>query len=327
MFADLSTDDVNALTNVVREPLPDGVGIVDVLRNYAHCRYPAEKVFCCVCGTRQHRDGLHAVRSDGKEATVGMCCATRALGKKFVDAHRRYKGERERQGYLLTIHAFQPSALRIKHGHMTRAWDQLARNIREARYGLRNTLGSAWDVLVRSVNKGLPLTAPERVLVSKWTAAKETEREGDKTNDKDRYAWTVNDVGGVPGAAFFEGGDPVEIVGDLDRVLENFLTIAGETDAYSTGQLRQLVSLLRRGREGLERLLRMRRATDEVFSAENATWLVGWIDHNRSRHGHGFPHAITAAGGVFFNETMSRRARKPVFVEPSQEILGMLAQV
>jgi hypothetical protein len=43
LLADLTTNDVNELKNVVREKLPDGMRIVDVLREYQHCRYPAEK--------------------------------------------------------------------------------------------------------------------------------------------------------------------------------------------------------------------------------------------------------------------------------------------
>jgi hypothetical protein len=326
LFADLTTNDVNELTNVVRERLPDGVAIVDVVRYYEHCRYPAEKVYCCICGTHQHRMGFHAVRSDGKEATVGLCCTTHALGKKFVAAHIRNKGERRRQGYLRTIHAFKPIALRITLERMTRAWDRLARDVREARFGLRHTLGpAAWMVLARSASTGTPLTVPRRVLVSKWTGV--NDNDDDNANDKDRYTWITADVGRVPGAALFESGDPVDLVADLDKVLNNFHTMSLDTDGYTTGQLQHLVKLLRQGRESLERLLRMRRAAEEVFAPEPAAALAGWVNSNRSKHGHDFPHFIETEGGTYFNEVLDRLAEKPKFVEPTREVLDLLACV
>lgn len=326
LLADLTTNDVDLLTNIVREKLPDGVRIVDVLREYHHCRYPAEKVFCCVCGSRQHKEGLHVVRSDGKEATVGICCAKRSLGKEFVEANKRNRGERDRQGYLRIIGAFKPTALRIVQMQMARPWMECADGVRKARYDLRETLGRAFEVLSQAANKGAALTIPERVLVSKWTGSGDNWQNDDTPREeRDRFAWIESDVGTVPGAALFVPGDPKRIVSDLELVLKNFRAIGVDTDSHSTSELRNLVKLLRAGREGLEALLRMKRAADDFFSQDSAAFVAGWIERNRNVHGHNFPHIIRARDGVFVNETMARQAAKPRFTEPAPELIEALA--
>jgi hypothetical protein len=253
-----------------------------------------------------------------------MCCATRQLGKEFVEANKRNRGERTRQGYLRIIHDFRPTALQIRQAQMARPWMELAEGVRIARYGLRAILGRAFDVLAQAASTGAALTIPERVLVSKWMETNDDEQRDNGQERKDRYIWIENEVGRVPGAALFVGGDPTAIVKDLERILQNYQRIATDTDSHTTGQLRQLVKLLRSGRQGLERLLLMKRAADTVFTDENAAFIAGWINQNRSAQGKKFPHIIRARNGELANEVMRQHISKPQLMEPEPDLIALL---
>lgn len=327
LFADLTTGDANAIPNIVCERLPKDVIITDVIRLYRHARYPSEKIFCCVCGARQHQVGFHVVRSDRVETTLGNCCAAKPeqLGKEYVAASMRSKEERERQGYLRTIHEFQPVALRIAREQMSQPWMDLARGLRKLRYDLRATLGQPWDFLRQAAVNGTALTAPHRVLLSSWGGGDELEQGPDA--DKDRYIWVANDMGRVVGTELFLDGDPTNIVYDLDHVVSNFRIIARDTDAHSTKELKQLVKLLRAASEGLSRLLNQKCAADQFFATGNLEFIAGWIRLNRNSHGHDFRHTFKVRSGGLINEVMNTAARKPQFAEPSTDLIRMLAVV
>jgi len=85
------------------------------------------------------------------------------------------------------------------------------------------------------------------------------------------------------------------------------------------------MKLLRAGHEGLAVLLEMKRAADDVFSQDNAAYLAGWINRNRDKHGKNFPHLVTANDGVLINGAMEQRVWKPAMVEPSADLIDLLA--
>lgn len=320
LLAELYLDDANAIPNVVNERLPKDVSIVDVFRAYRHARYPIEKIYCCVCGSHQHKVGFHVGRSDGVEATLGNCCAKPHLGLEYVRAALRRKDEQTRQYYLLQIDNFKPLVLRIVHGQMVRPWFDLALALREVRQELREVFSQAFPTLQDSAAKNAPLLMPVRQLQADWK--KDDRRSEDDAED--RYFWQFVPAFRVAGAELLRRGDPLEIVKDLDRVLLNFRKIAADTDIYSTGQLRQLVVALKYAHHGFETLVTMRRAVKEFFAEDHLAAVAGWINSNCEHHGMGISEPASARGDVIRNERSDCFVKKPTLPVFSDELLNIL---
>jgi hypothetical protein len=318
--AQLRIDDANAIPNIVNERLPDGVKIVDVFRTYKHAKYPTEKIYCCSCGSHQHKIGFHVGRSDGVEATLGNCCAKPKLGHEFVRAAMRNEDEHTRQHYLRQIQDFYPVALRIVKEDMARSWHDLALALREVRQELREVFSQAFPTLQDCAAKNAPLLMPVRQLTTDWKKDDRREEE----DSEDRFIWQFVPAFRVAGPELLRRGDPLAIVKDLDRMLINFRRIVADTDSYSTGQLRQLVVALKHAHRGFETLVAMRRAVNEFFAEDHLAAVAGWINSNCEHHGMGFSEPASARGDTISNEWSDRFVKKPALPAFSDELLNVL---
>ena len=287
--AELAVDDAYAIEGIVLEKLPVGMPIVDVIRIYSHVRYPAQKVYCCVCASERHREGFHIRREDGVESLLGSCCAKPIfVGREISFLKERSKRERERQKYLRAIHHAQPTILRIILRKMSTSWRRLAKEISVGRHELSRAMPEIYEALQFAVDKNEMLCAPVRVLQAEWKNSSGQMDDTKNSSKTDRYMLVQQGLYYVSGAEYFARCDPIEIVSDLDNALRDFQTIAADTDAHSLHRLKKLVKQIDRGREGLQKLLLMQKAANEFYDTNHLGRIANWVRLNRKYHANRF---------------------------------------
>lgn len=314
---DLLKDDANAIPNIVKEKLPEGVKIVEVICGYKHRKFPEEKIFCCNCGASQHAFGFHVACSDGRETTLGNCCAKKPelLGPAFVKTYERHRTEKRRQSYVRDIHAAQPMILQLVHRQRISSWHAVAHGIRQGRCDLRDAMPDVFELLQQAACSNSMLKVPKRVLRMDWKPSRHDD-ERDEKEQKDRYDWVFNDHCYVAGPAYFECGDPVDHAKGVEAAIDRFSEIARDTDAYSTTQLRLLSVQMHAAHTSMEALIRMRTAAAEFYAATSLSGIASWVAQNRQHHGSDFKHGVEAIRSGLKNTSNGRIARRPEIAAP-----------
>lgn len=317
--AELMREDANAIPNIVKEKLPDDVKIVDVICGYNHRKYPMEKIFCCKCGACQHAFGFHISCSDGRETTLGNCCAKKPglLGPAFEKTHSRHRSEKARKSYLLDIHDLKPKMLRLVATTQGMAsWYAVARGIRKGRFDLRDAMPDVFELLQNAALTNSILKVPKRVLRFDW---KRNDDEREDREQGDRYEWTFHDFCHVPGRAFFERGDPLAHAEAIENAVVRFAEVMKNTDHYTTGQLRNLNVQMLSAYSSMQKLIQMRDAAEEFYGASNLHAIASWINQNRQHHGSDFRHAVEVVAGCLRNMSNGRVASKPDIAPPDMK--------
>ncbi len=151
--SELFVTDAHARGGHIVEKLPDGVTISDdVILQYSHERYPAEQVFCCVCGIAKHKHGYRVRRSDGLETLLGNCCAEPILDRKFIQGKADLVARKHRKEYVEAIHEMAPRVLAA--AAELPAWYAKARALRDLRYKMREVAPDVYELMEQGANRG-----------------------------------------------------------------------------------------------------------------------------------------------------------------------------
>lgn len=304
--AELSVTDAYAQGGHVLEKLPTGVDITGVIHAYRHERYPAEKVFCCICGNAKHKSGWRVIRSDEKETLVGSCCGEDVARQHFKFGTAKLKEQIERQKYLYKIHAFQPRILKVQS--LLWGWGKLARELRAERYKFRVAMPEVYERLEQAASGTGELIAVER------TGYNEDDQPIDVVV---RHA--------LSGKAFLQRGDPVERITKLESAISNFCAVAANTDTHKTKKLKSVVTQLEEKIQALSELAEMEAAIPHFFGNRNLAGIQQWADLLRSGHAVHLRYDISASEGTITNLKTGTSVTQPTNLEfPSDEIFKLL---
>lgn len=305
--AELSVTDAYAQGGHVLEKLPKGVDIADVIHSYSHERYPAEKVFCCICGNAKHKSGWRVRRSDDDETFVGSCCGKDVAKQFFHQGTNRLQDYKIRKEYLQKIHDLLPKVLTVRL--MLQNWDQLARQLRTARYEFKTAMPGVYERLQQAATGTGELIAFERTGYD---------------DDDMPIDVTVRHV--LTGRKYLRQRDPVELTKAVENALYDFRDKTGNTEAHSTRTLKRSVTNLEKAIQALSVLADMANAVDHFFGGRNLAGIQQWADILRAGHSVELKHDIIAAEGSITNASTGVRVEKPTgFVIPSSEIFRSLS--
>jgi hypothetical protein len=234
LATDLIETDAYAQGGLTLEVLPPEVQVVHAVHMYRHARYPREKVFCCVCGSRLHQNGYRVVCSDDREAPLGNCCAKPRLGTTWLKAERELKEDLIRKYYVLEFHALAPNVLRAVS--KLDDWRELADSIRAKQTELFQAMPQAYELMVQSAKRDGILLATERVRKLRWQDTTGT----DKDDRRDGSYWEHVPVRHVMrGRLFLQETNPCGLCEALESAIVAFRVVAESTDKHRTMDLKK----------------------------------------------------------------------------------------
>lgn len=316
---ELVDDDPYSREGLVVERLPLGVTIVDAVGLYSYGRYPADRMFCCVCGKRRHREGYFAKRSDGRVSPLGNCCAVPILEKRWRDAVAALNDERKRQRYVRELHALKSASLNAIS--MLAPWRQLARKLRDARYTFNRAMPEIYELVKQACNQDGLLMATQRVRKLKWENRKDRKDE----NEKDGYTWVhVPVYHTLLGTAFLRSGDPLDYVEKVDDALRNYASVARNTEHHGTPKLASVSKTLHDALNAMRFLGEMRDAVPLFFSRPNLAGIVRWSNLLRAGHDKRLPYDIELCDAGLAVVNSSKFVTAPELPEVNEQIYNTL---
>lgn len=303
LATELIVSDAYAQGGLTLEVLPRDVVVLDAIHMHRHARYPSEKVFCCVCGSRLHRNGYRVVCSDHRETLLGNCCARPRLGTTWLKAEAELKELRTRKDYIRELHALAPTALRAVRD--LGDWLEFATAIRAKQIELYQAMPQAYELMVRSAKRDGILLATERVRKLRWQNT-----QGD--DKRDDFYWEHIPVRHIiRGRLFLQETNPVGLTDAVEHAISVFSSVAKDTDKHRTKVLKSACAKLSNSVAGLRRLSEMKDAANEFFGPENLAGIERWVTLLGSGHDRSLRERIEARNGALTNLVSGTRVTAP----------------